>query len=316
MSHLEAPPSCARKWRNAQPPTPKTECGGRLLPNTDGQGLVESARAWALEGWHVVPFKSDRSSAYVKFGSAPTPDADTVERMFKAWPHALLTIRLPADIVVLDLDPRGRSLAGIEGELSDAFDIPETATVSTPKGGTHLWYRLPDGFIARNWTSAHGKFPIRNVDIRTNGALATLPPSRRPDGAYHWRFWMPEVQLAPEKLQDALRPQVEPDRPVGHARPFVGQLTKWAEAALHGEIARVVNAPKGSRNQSLFIASARLAEIAAAGTLPERPVRQALYDAAAANGLLSEDQGGVLATIASGWSHGSKKPRKLDDEAF
>ena len=153
-----------------------------ILPNTEGISLPTAAQAFAERGWHVVPMKSDRSCAYVKYASVPTPSPSEAKKYFEHWPEALLCIRLPQNIVVLDIDPRKEKLGHLRRELHVRFSLPETYTVLTPKGGIHLWFELPEGVIAKNWTSLHGKFPVAGVDIRTNGGAryaSSVCPLRR-----------------------------------------------------------------------------------------------------------------------------------------
>src|SRR5699024_4593030 len=69
---------------------------------------------------------------------------------------------------------------------------------------------------------------------------------------------------------------------------------------------RVATAPKGTRNNTLFTASAALGELIAGGHLNEGPVRDALTFAAHRAGLGEAE---TANTIASGFKTGAQNPR-------
>ena len=280
-----------------------------ILAKVDIVSRADASALYAELGWHVVAMKPDRSGAYQKYASVPIPSPNEARARFERYPNALLCIKLPPNIVVLDLDPRERELEQICSELRTLFSLPKTSSVSTPKGGLHLWFELPDGVIAKNWTSQHGKFPVAGIDIRTNGGLATLPPSIRGDGTYTWDNWVPKLPKAPKLLVEALTPkQVS----VGqhYSKPWVPRSvsSKYAEAALEGEFRRVAFAPSGTRNHNLFVAAANLGSLFAAGLIAD--ARKQLERAAAHCGLIKDDGlSSAQATIASGWKRGCANPR-------
>lgn len=282
-----------------------------FLPCTDELRLANAAEAFARACWHVVPMRPDRSSAYLKYAKEPAPSPSEARKHFQKWPDALLCIRLPENVVVLDIDVKERRLCEILAELNRRYALQHTYEVSTPSGGLHLWYQLPTGVTARNWTSDHGKFPVQGVDIRTNGGLATLPPSVRPSGAYTWKDWVPKVPKVPKKLLQDLVPP-EPNRYEPRKLDFISNagVSRYAEVALTRELERVTCSMPGSRNHNLFIASANLGSLFAAGIIPD--VRRQIEQAAGICGLTKDD--GLTATrstIESGWKRGIAQPRSI-----
>lgn len=285
----------------------------RGLPSVFGtsrsRGFIASA--WAAHGWHAVPFKPDRSKAYVRYKDQPKPTPSVVAEWFEKWGDALLCIKLPREIVVLDLDIKTRSLADIQAELKDRYSLPETCEIQTPSGGLHLWYQLPTGITARNWTSDHGQFPVSGVDIRTNGGLATLPPSVRSSGSYSWQNWVPKVPKVPKTLLLDLVPP-EPAKYEPRPLDFMSNrdISRYAEVALTGELERVTCSMPGSRNHNLFIASANLGSLFAAGIIPD--VRRQIEQAAGICGLTKDDGlSATRSTIESGWKRGIDRPRSI-----
>lgn len=282
------------------------------LPKTLDEDLGNAARTYANLGWHVVPMRADRSGAYVKYANESTPNPKLASEFFQEWPDALLCIKLPRNVAVLDVDPRARSCSEILSELNSKFDLPTTCSIRTPKGGLHLWFELPEGVTAKNWTSQHGKFPIDGVDIRTNGGLATLPPSKRRDGNYSWCSWTTIVPLAPKALEDALCPS-PPATPLPHlaAKRFSGNPTRYGQSALEDELRRVAMSAVGGRNHALFIAAANLGSLHAAQIIPD--VRRSLVRAADVCRLTRDDgRRSCIATIESGWRRGLANPRAVN----
>lgn len=101
--------------------------------------------------------------------------------------------------------------------------------------------------------------------------------------------------------------------PAPGPKPFSGELTRYAEAALNAEIERVLSAGKASRHLSLIAAAIALGELVAGGTLPESLVTDGLRSAAAANGMLDEGrEREVERTIADGLAKGAANPRRPD----
>lgn len=282
------------------------------LPKTLDKSLPNAASNYAKLGWHVVPMRADRSGAHQKYANQSSPKPELASEFFREWPDALLCIKLPRNVVVLDVDPRARSCLEIVSELNSVFELPATCCIRTPKGGVHLWYELPEGVTARNWTSQHGKFPIDGVDIRTNGGLATLPPSRRSDGDYSWHSWTPIVPIAPKTLVDALCPSLDAtlSHPVA-AKRFSGNPTQYGQSALEDELRKVAMSAVGGRNHALFVAAANLGSLHAAQIIPD--VRQSLVRAADVCGLARDDgRRSCTATIESGWRRGLANPRAVN----
>jgi hypothetical protein len=176
---------------------------------------------------------------------------------------AVVTGRV-SGVVVVDVDPRAggdRALAELERRHGD---LPWSAVVETPSGGVHVYLAHPGGRVV-NSASRIGL----GVDVRGDGGLALLPPSRRPDGIYRWTVGGPgQVPGMPAAWAALLRP---PPRPAiaatrtgpgaAHGPDGHGQ----AAARLAGVLRAVHRAPVGQRNSTLHWAACRLAEIVAAG---------------------------------------------------
>lgn len=86
----------------------------------------------------------------------------------------------------------------------------------------------------------------------------------------------------------------------------------YTAAAFKGEIDKLLDAPEGTRNQTLFTSSAALAEFVNAGTLDESTVRDTLADAARDIGL---DEFEIEATIDSAFNKTAGVSRTVPEKA-
>lgn len=286
------------------------------LPNTDALSVPEAAAKWSEKGWHPVP--TNNKKPLQKWRDAERLSPLQTRTNFERYPSCNIAIKIPHGVVVLDIDhrpERGFQVALIHKALKNELKVPNGPIARTPSGGSHLWFSLPDGFTPKNWTSECGKFPIKGVDIRAFGSLATVPPSVRGEQSYWWMYWQPHLPMVSPKLLAALTPSPAPKVDVGEARPFHPlRVTRYVERAYESEIRAVCFCGKGGRNAQLFKSAAALGSIVAAGALPLQHVRKSLIDAATQCGLVRDDgMHAVQSTIQSGIQAGAKCPRKLPE---
>jgi hypothetical protein len=273
-------PAGKRCWRNGTIITGTPVAGPGEAPST-----LEAALAYLALGWSVIPAPvgAKRSLVAWKGWQATQPPPETWRAWAKVWPRANLAVitgRL-SGVVVLDVDPRHGGLDSLARLEREHGELPETATVLTPSGGRHVYYTHPGvGRIGNVQNSAAAP----GLDLRGDGGLALLPPSRRADGqAYEW--WMGPDELAPLPgwLVASLHPPAPPrdaTRTVATIRPAGARTAaRWDAVMRH-----VHQAPEGSRNSILYWGSCRLAELAPPG--PDRDqLAGDLEDLAVARGL-------------------------------
>jgi hypothetical protein len=224
----------------------------------DPAELHQAARAYCLLGWSIVPAAAEGKRSLVAWRRWQTMAADLelVDRWWQHYPRAnvaVITGRL-SGVVVIDLDVRHgaeRSLGELEQQ---AGDLPWRAVVETPSHGWHVYLRHP-GFAVPNSGSKLGA----GVDVRGDRGLALLPPSRRQLSGYRWAVGGPETIPA---MPNGWRRLFRPERP--RKRP---QLHVWTEpdtreqARLAGLVRKVAGAPERERNNTLYWAGRRLAEM-------------------------------------------------------
>lgn len=83
-----------------------------------------------------------------------------------------------AGVCVLDIDPRNGGDETLRNLEREHGRLPRTITVHTGGGGTHYYFRVPEGRKLQNFTGVDGK---------NRGGYVVAPPSIHPDGGvYEW----------------------------------------------------------------------------------------------------------------------------------
>jgi hypothetical protein len=273
-------PAGKRCWRNGTIITGTPVAGPGETPST-----LEAALAYLSLGWSVIPAPVGAKRSLVRWKGWQTtqPDAHLWRVWAQQWPRcnlAVITGRL-SGVVVVDVDPRHGGLDSLARLEREHGELPETATVLTPSGGRHLYYTHPGvGRIAnvQNSTAAPG------IDLRADGGLALLPPSRRADGrAYEWWVGPGQVVPLPGWLVASLRPPAptkDATRTVRTTRPGGARTAARWDAVLR----HVHQTQEGSRNSYVYWAACRLAELTPPGATRDQ-LADDLEEAAVARGL-------------------------------
>lgn len=267
-------------------------------------GMARRAADAASRGWAVFPVRpGDKRPACDRWEQRATSDPGLVMRYWPSPRHNAGIACGPSSLVVIDLDPPD----GIEmfGLLCRNHRCrPATYTVRTPRDGLHLYFTAIPGREIRN--SAGRVAP--NIDVRAAGGFVVAAGSLVGGQAYEVTDARDPVPL-PAWLADLADPprNICPVR-VSAAPP--SHPDRYTEAALRGEVERVLTAPAGRRNHSLNAAAFALGQLVGGGILEPGQVAAALLDAAAAAGLVDDDGlGQCERTIQSGLLAGLAQPR-------
>lgn len=324
-----APPEPPRTF----PPTTREEWTAALLT---------AALAAAARGWHVFPLGAGTkrpalhgfdtctrtgpcAGGHLGWEQRATTDPGRIKAAWSAGPFNVGIATGPSNLVVIDLDtakpgdtpPEEWRLPGVrDGQdvlavLADRAGQPmpvDTLTVATPSGGLHLYFQAPVGVELRN---TQGSRLGWKVDTRAHGGYVVAPGSTV-HGASYWYLLVAQPQPLPAWVLDRLRPAplpAPPDRPVPVAE---GRRSRYLDAAIRAEVARVIEAPKGQRNACLYVAAQALGQLVAGGALTDDEVTNDLLAAAwkhVSVGAYSQQQ--AMATIRSGLHDGAKRPRQV-----
>ena len=256
---------------------------------------VEAAR----RGWAVFPCRpGDKRPAVPDWEHRACADPERVARYWPSGRHNAGIACGPSRLIVIDLDTSPEDAAGQAeaiaphgaGRLAELCrqsgqPWPDTLTVSTPRGGWHLYFRASPAAGIRNSAS---KIAAK-VDIRGEGGYVIGPGSVVNGRPYQVIDSRPAACLPPWLAELASAPRRAPAGPrPAHEGSAFGRL--------RGALAVVLSAREGERNNCLHWAACRAAEMIAAGEVSESAAEGALTQAGREAGL---EPGEIQATIAS-----------------
>ncbi len=280
---------------------------------------LETALKLAASGLSVFPCfaggeQAKRPMPFIKWRDVSTTDVMQIRQWWAKWPGAAIGLDLAkCGFVVIDCDRHDADADGVEafGQLAAAHshDIDASPLVATPKEGSHVYFRQPDG---KSYGNARGTLPA-GVDVRGAGGYVIAPGTVMEDGrAYELFGNLSAAPVLPQWVADIIdtgeeQPKAQPV-PVPREAHSDARVNAYCEAAISAEISKVENAAKGGRNNTLNEAAFALGQLVGAGWKSEAEIAGLLMNAAAACGLNPVES---RKTIQSGIRAGAKEPRQL-----
>jgi len=236
---------------------------------------------------------------------AGTLDLARVEEMLRLHPNGLLATRTGAisGTAVVDVDaPHG--LPTMRQLIADGL-LPRTVVQRTGSGGYHLVYKHPG--TGTRITSGAGKGGP-GVDIKADDAYVVLAPSVHPRTRQRYQWigsFSSELTPLPGYWVERLQ---EPERPDRTSRVSLQSVMggRYALGALRRQLAELLGAPEGTRNDTLNKSAFALGQFVGAGMLDEQSTAAVLEDAGQRIGLAP---GEVRRSVASGLRAGAQYPR-------
>ncbi|MFE3497565.1 bifunctional DNA primase/polymerase [Streptomyces sp. NPDC059175] len=297
------------------------------MPQLDGSAQLTAALDAASRGWHVFPLIPGAKRPAVRdWETRATVDR---ERITRCWTHAPYNVGIatgPSGLIVIDLDtPKGPDdtppAEWAAHGVTDGADVlallcerhgqpspADTYTVRTWSRGTHLYFAAPADEPLRNTAGDSARGLGWKVDTRAVGGLVVGAGSTFAGEPYTAAYNAPVAPL-PGWLAELLRPApLPPQCPVTVPLTTRDRRGKFLNAAVNGELARVINSGPHEHNNALYIASVALGQLVAGGELDAYEVTERLAEVA-----LSVGQGEREArrTIASGLRAGANRPRTV-----
>jgi hypothetical protein len=205
------------------------------------------AQAYAYMGYAVLPLAPGEKRPHpglVPHGlKEACREKATLEAWWKACPRCGVGILAPEGVLVLDVDDPG-VWETLRGEFSALEAAPRQRT---PKGGAHLFLRLPEGVRLSATTRA-----LEGVDLRGMGrAYVVASPTRLADGrTYTWEVPLvppARLPLIPEDLLLRLLPP-----PPREVVVEAGSSPRRLRALLEAYAEAVARAPEGTRHNTLI----------------------------------------------------------------
>lgn len=272
------------------------------------ESILAVALTYGQAGRPVFPVGRDKKPLLKDWPHRASVD----ERPIRDWfdkpdpPNLALLTGQRSGLFVLDVDgPIG--LASLSELETRHGVLPRDCVASTPSGGLHLYFQMPD-FDLRNSAGklAHG------LDIRANGGYVLVPPSRavNRDGQLGSYVWASEATLvngdppeAPAWLLDLLR---EPKPRQVQPQSVTVNSGAYGAKALEEECRRVAAAPQGARNDTLNRAAFAVFQLVEGGEIDHSDAESALREAALCAGLPEKE---IQATLRSARNKAAVTPR-------
>jgi hypothetical protein len=180
----------------------------------------------------------------------------------------------------------------------------DTYSVTTPSGGEHRYFLMPEGLELRNTQSGLGW----KIDTRGHGGFVVGAGSVRKEGMYRV-YRHGKVAPLPAWLAQALTPPPPPP-----AEPLQLSWTRagaYVRAIIDSEAADLAAAQTGSRHEARLKAARTLGRLVGGGELEEQTAREILLDAAAGHIGPDTTEREVLRDIEDGIAYGRKLPRSI-----
>jgi hypothetical protein len=241
--------------------------------------LLGWARYLASMGWHIFPITPNAKKPPMvrDWENRATTDLTRIDRCWSAGSFNIGLACGPSRLVVVDLDvdpDRGPDGATGLAELitaRGALPLGDTYTVTTPRGGRHLYFTAPPGVHLRSTQDVLAP----NIDTRAGGGHVVAPGSVTALGGYELLDDTPPVELPAWLVQACL------ERPASGAAgatvaPIRGNPTRYGLAALRGECGRVAEAGTKEHNKVLSNAAFRVGLQVGRGNLDHATARAEL----------------------------------------
>jgi hypothetical protein len=231
-----------------------------------------------------------------------------VNRWWEDWPDAAVGIPTgeAAGFFVLDIDNKPGGANGFEwlAEMeAEHGPLPDTARVSSPNGGLHIYFKYVAGTRNRGTLGA-------GADIRSEGGYVLAAGSVMSDGrAYRWSEpceGIPPIADAPAWLLDLVVRKQAPA--TNTTAPTTQTNSAYVNAAVDRELADLASTGMGNRNNQLNDCAFNLGTFVGAGALPESEARALLQDVARGWG---RDWARCAKTIENGLAAGQRSPREI-----
>lgn len=297
--------------------------------------LIEAANALSIRaamfaylgaGFSVIPLRGKQAATkWVVFQTQRPSSQDII-----LWQNqgllsniGIVCGRVSGNLVVIDCDGEYA-----EREFSETFPyLLNTYTVRTGSGGLHVYLEVDDLPYNRKISFGEGH---SGLEIRGNGQYVVAPPSIHPNTLSIYKIesqrpvlrvlsivevgeWLDSYEPQQKPVQrENKKPSIEDGSRSVQLRDRNGEIVRnpkaYARIALQDECYRVLRAST-NRNDGLYAAAQRMAQLIGMGLLSESEVESALVNAA--RGWTDGDnERQIRATIQSGYrSEAAKETR-------
>lgn len=182
--------------------------------------IADHALALARAGWEVFPLAG--KVPLIKGGRGvldATTDEAVVHRWWKEHPAANIGGRVPAGVIVLDVDPRSGGAESMTELVRAHGLLPTTLTVISGRGDGGRHY-----YMQNRLTKVSGAQLGPGLDLKTPAGYCVMPPSLHPETGHPYRMQGTVRRPArmPEWLEALLAPPAPLPRPAARHLSLAG----------------------------------------------------------------------------------------------
>lgn len=282
--------------------------------------LLTTALYLAEHGMHLFPLTPGSKVPALHRGweQRATTDREKIRRCWATGPFNIGIACGPSGLLVVDLDtpkldtpppPAPFNVSGVnEGAdvlalLAERYAEPfpwHAFTVHTGRGGMHLYFRQPENAALRNTAGKLGWL----IDTRGFGGYVVGPGSVVDGRPYRATGEPSPAPLPPWLARLLTAPKQAPASPVGLAQPSRRTGSAYAEKVLREELAKILAAPRGTRNDTLNAVAFNLGRHVTRGTIPADLAQDTLDRAV---GALGGDLAKSTSTARTAFADGQQK---------
>lgn len=253
--------------------------------------IQRQAEECIRRGWYVVPIQPGGKRPILgDWVEQATNNPAVVATWLRQWPKMNLGMACgKSKVFVVDVDAKHGGMDSYRKTQMSKRRFPATLTQRTTGGGLHLIYSASEEFNPGN--KKLDKMGLKGIETRGFGGQVVIAPSfnAETNRAYEWENWHYAISGPPRWLIDLLEEKPAPVMTISQRAMTARQerdLQDKPFAALDGLVDGVLKqAGQGNRNNYLFWAVNRAAELVARGKIGESLARNKLYEAARAVGL-------------------------------
>lgn len=213
------------------------EFAERRLPAIDGGFAFHFAAEYFDRGWSVLPLSGKRPAvpSWRDFQSTRATLNQLQEWFGSGNANVGIITGAVSGLVVVDCDTPGDAVFW-RGQFP-----PTPLEVTTGRGGSHFYYRYPDGEEVCN----RAGLLQRHIDLRAQGGYVVAPPSRHPNGArYRWlggdEYCLDEVpHFSPAWIAaEAAEAPVAATKDIRHPRNYIRSIRAVSGQGGHNQTFR------------------------------------------------------------------------------